>query len=231
MDWCQRASITAPNNTKLSKFLSSLFNDESFDVALSKVLQNRIVKGNFYVSIDPYDFLTMSVNRHGWSSCLSIENARGNGNAAGSFSYMLDSTTMVCYRSNDKDYDYDFKNVKFTGNSKSWRQLVHINKSNCAMMFNRQYPQNSNIDTASLVRELLETRIATYLGRENEWENMGNNDSWYKPSMSIAYNDSHNQTRVTVVPKGTHLKFNIDSGAKIVCLNCGKVGDRANCCS
>lgn len=226
-----KIGIQKPGSMKLSKFLSSVVNDEHFDVALSKVLQNRMIKGSFYVSIDPYDYLTISTNKHGWTSCADFTGARGNGNSQGSFSYLLDTTTMVCFRSNNKEYEYSVKNASFVGNSKSWRQLVHINKENCALMFNRQYPQNSSLDTAKMVRELLERQLSTYLGRENKWENLGSNDEYYKPSVRLAYNDSHNNTRLTIVPFGTPLNFIIDSGAKVYCLGCGKHGERVNCCS
>jgi hypothetical protein len=230
--WMDKAGVTQPQSgMKLSKFLSTLFDDGIFDIELSKCLQNRMVKGQFYVSIDPYDFLTMSTNKHGWTSCLDVTKATEGGNASGTFSYFVDSTSMVCFRSNDKDYEYGLKNVSFAGNSKSWRQLVHVSKETSALMFNRQYPQNSNLEAAKLVRELLETRISDYLGKPNTWENLGSNDSYYKPQVTIAYNDRQANTRIVAVPKDTPLSFTIDSGGKVFCLNCNKLGTTPNCCN
>jgi hypothetical protein len=229
--WVDKAGLSQPNGMKLSKFLSSLFEDGIFDIELSKCLQNRMVKGQFYISIEPYDFLTMSLNKHGWQSCLDVTKATENGNASGAFSYLTDTTSLVCFRSNEKEYEYSLKNVSFVGNSKSWRQLAHISKETSAIMFNRQYPQNSNIESSKMVRELLETRISDYLGKPNNWENLGSNDSYYKPQITIAYNDRQNNTRIVAVPKDTPLNFTIDSGGKIFCLNCNKLGTVPNCCS
>lgn len=221
-NWMERIDMKEVKGVKLSKFLSGLFEDEKFDVELSRVLQNSRVNGHYYISIDPYDFLTISTNKHGWKSCAEINNVReAGGNTRGAFSYLLDSTSMVAYRSNDKDYEYTTKNVTFVGNSKSWRQMVHINKNNCAIMFNRQYP--NSIPEQSNVRELLEAQIAQYIKRENIWENLGNDSKYYNPSIRIAYNDSGNSSRITVVPKSQPLGgLIIDSGARIYCVECGR---------
>ena len=229
--WMDRISYPRPSSSmKLSKWFSELFQDELFDIEFSKLLQNSKVKGHFHVSIDPYDLLTISTNQHGWTSCVDIKGARNGGHANGAFSYFFDATTMVAYRSNDKDYEYSIKSVKFTGNSKSWRQLVHINKSNCALMFNREYPQSSSLKTSNEARMLIQDQIAKFLGKESIWENLGNDDRYYKPQVRIAYNDSHNERRVVTVPEGLPLDgLVIDSGANIVCLDCGEVSEQAIC--
>ena len=120
---------------KLSKFLSNLLNDKAFDDAVSLTLSNRSVNANVSISIDPYDYLTMSYNAYDWSSCHKI----GEGcYATGALSAMVDDATLIAFKSGANDVDYHDKNVKFSGNSKSWRQCVYFDKNTSAAIFSRQ---------------------------------------------------------------------------------------------
>jgi hypothetical protein len=226
--WLIRTGTQFTSGVKTSKFLSNLLNDAEFDIDLSKMLQNRTIKGKFCISIDPYDFLTISTNKHGWNSCCDFSNARNNGTNGGSFSYMIDGESMVAYRTNGQEYEYSGKG-SFSGNSKYWRQMIHINKENCAMLFNRQYPQNADNKTSTSVREFLEKQISEYLKRPDSWD-INKGDKWYQPTVRIAYNDS-GRDRMFVIPTGTPMKdVKIESGSKIFCLSCGTRGDKAACC-
>ena len=65
---------------KVTKFLSKLFNNEEFDTALSKAIDQAKIRGNIVISIDPLDFLTMSFNQSGWRSCHTISHDGGSCN-------------------------------------------------------------------------------------------------------------------------------------------------------
>ena len=77
---------------KVSRALSQLFKDGDFDIALSKYLQNREVKGLASISIHPLDYITISTNTHSWGSCMCI--LKGF-NKTGGHSLMLDKNTIV----------------------------------------------------------------------------------------------------------------------------------------
>ena len=249
---------------KVSKFLKELYAtprsddgklsiSEQFDIDLSVVMQNRIIKGFIKISIDPYDFLTSGTNMHGWSTCQKIWGSM----AGGVFTWLTDPNALVAYRDNGKDYvydkvfakgvdgreEYDFRQNSFTGNSKSWRQIINGDVNTCAFLFGREYPQNKEISAATdTARELLEEVIGKYLGI-NDWDNFGDlryihqNNYFgtgpiYKDVSHHHYSDienfeslrgRYNLKKTLIAPTGSDReKIKITAGGPTYCLNCGK---------
>lgn len=62
----------AKEGMKLSKFLSKAMNNKEFDIDYSKIMEKGVVKGKIVISIDPLDFILMSCNNSGWTSCHTI---------------------------------------------------------------------------------------------------------------------------------------------------------------
>ena len=168
---------------KVSKFLS-LFNDKEFDKEISVVMQERMVKGNLCLSIDPYDYMTHAITMHGWGSCHSPVSGC---HPSSSFMYMIDENTIVAYKHNGKEYLYDkgvyndagasktfdFKKNAFTGNSKSFRQLISVDQDTTSIMFGREYPKRTTSDDLRVqVRDMLEEALSNYLGIDNTWNNV-----------------------------------------------------------
>lgn len=158
---------------KVSKFLSKVLQDPKFDIEFSKVLQNRIEKGFIKISIDPCDFLTMSFNKHKWSSCQNIYGGAWS-NAA--FSLMCDNSTIVVYKDDGKIYKYEGENnnwdtcgTTFKWNSKQSRELINLDVNTCAMSFNKTYP-NMSKELIGSIRQMLEKLVSDYVGAENNWE-------------------------------------------------------------
>lgn len=152
---------------KLSKFLSSLFQDEKFDIDLSKILQDKSIKQSLYISIDPYDYLTSAITKSGWRSCHHFVTGE---HAAGCASYMFDESTLVAYMCHDKEYEYVIGKRKFSGNSKNWRQLIFVNTQENRCIFSREYPQHySNAFVAEKTRQLLEENICRFCDIDDYW--------------------------------------------------------------
>lgn len=179
---------------KLSGFFSKLLNDKDFDLDLSKVLQNKFVKGFVTISIDPYDYLTSSINQHDWRSCHRITDGEWG---TGSLSYLLDHATLVAYKHSGKQYDYDLFGFKFSGNSKSFRQCIYFDKSSCNMLFGRTYPSASRADdiVCETVRELLFRQIENYfdLCEPQKWLERNNYmEGSYEDICELHYSDIEN---------------------------------------
>lgn len=178
--------IRAQNGMKLSKFLSKVFDNNEFDIELSKVLQNRNQKGYIAISINPIDYLMMSMNKHGWSSCQRV--IRGCFSSA-PFSYMMDEPTLIAYMHNGNIYHYD--NIKFNtatvgsvtyGESESVdfgefgfdylsfknRELVYMDKDTCGCAFALGYC-NMAEETYKQIRLLVEHVISKHLGIDEKW--------------------------------------------------------------
>jgi hypothetical protein len=208
---------------KVSKLFSLLFEDTVFDIELSKVLENRKIQGQIIISIDPYDYLTMSVNSHDWRSCHSIEYGDYT---TGGFSYMCDETTLIAYRDNGKLYNYNILGFKFVGNSKSWRQCIYVDKESCACIFSRQYPDDIAV-VADTIRHSLEACLANYIHNKNAWVKCKSvyNGS-YSEESDFNYHDVEEGFEFTFI-RFSNLPnpdkyINFKVGSQVFCVYCGK---------
>ena len=158
--------INFQKGMKLSKFFSNLTKDEQFNIDLSKVLQQKTVKGYITYSIDPIDILFMSVNKNDWRSCHNVKTGEYK---AGCLAYVCDTSTFIVYKHNGKEYEYSINNYKVKSNSKSWRSVAHYDCNTQAMTFAKGYPyHDKNLNKTS--RQLIEDHIAEKFGVENIWK-------------------------------------------------------------
>lgn len=229
------SKVAAKKGESISKYFARLFEDDAFNMSLSEVLQARETKGKIVISIDPYDYLTCSYNKHNWTSCHSVFDG---GYRTGVLSYMTDGATLISFRENGRTYDYintrSSKN-NFSGNSKSWRQNIYVDKDTCTAVFSREYPYTEKIEGArNSSRELLEEVFSNYLGFENLWDNYGSTDpvsgfgkKIYRNASQYHYDDvihkPSNTNLITITPAET-LTDDIDIvvGGTVICLCCGK---------
>ena len=173
---------------KITKLIS-MYGNKDLDMEISKIYQDK-GKGNIYISIDPIDYLTVSINKSGWGSCHNLFD--GCFRNAG-LSYMIDETSLVAYRSESKNlYNEKFP---FEWNSKRWRQMIYVSKKSSIMAFSRQYP-NTNTTLAKEIRLLLEDVMSKYYGSENRWKlsnDLRKFNAWvYKKDCAPLYNDIDN---------------------------------------
>lgn len=210
---------------KVSKFFSRKYNSTNLDLSISKIMQNNNQKGSMYLSIDPLDYLTMSVNHNDWHSCQRI-NCGGWGNAA--YSMMRDDVTMVAYICNDKVYKYGNEDSRFSMNSKRWRQLVILNKNNCSIAFNRDYPNGAVDDNMrESVRLFVEGIVSSYAKSGDTWNvfapggRFTNGVPFHGNGSCYHYNDPTNM--VAYVPNTNTGKIKFEVGvSSIPCICCGK---------
>ena len=177
---------TRKGAVKLSKFLSKLFNDTQFDIELSKLFQHKNEKGTLVISIDPVDYLMMSMNKHGWSSCQRVINGCYS---SAPFAYMLDNTTLISYIHNKNTYHYDgirfstatvgsvnygdrefvdFGNNQFDYYSFRSRELIYMDKKTCGLAFALGYC-NMTEETYKQFRLFMEHIVSDYLGLDEKW--------------------------------------------------------------
>lgn len=205
--WQNRYMPKAKEGMKLTTFLSQAFKNPLFDTELSKQIDAATVKGFVTISIDPIDYLLMSLNTSGWQSCHTIhENGRSVAfgcYVGGLFSYMCDKVTAISYRHSDKQSIYQFNGGKFMEYSKNWRQCIYIDGYTGDFVCSRQYPRNNETISKS-VRELLEENISKYFNFKNLWSisrnrttiknymmdyNMSSPDDWCGGDGALHYND------------------------------------------
>lgn len=129
---------------------------------------------DFYISLNPYDYLTMSFG-NSWASCHSIDkqnirnipNYYSGGYCGGTLSYMLDGTSIITFAI-DKEAD-----VQQSG--KIYRNMFHF--GNNMLMQSRVYPQSNDggTDLYKTFRDIVQAEFSLMLGLSNNaWDHLGN---------------------------------------------------------
>lgn len=210
------------------------------ELEFSKLFESKHVKGNIAISIDPVDYLLMSVNKSGWDSCYKLTDYSCDSRcfgayASGTLSYLCDPSTMISYRHSDHKYEYKIGSSKFEEYSKNWRQVIYIDTVTWGFACSRQYPfEDSTL--AKNVRELLEETLSNYLDVSNTWKFKEIYDSsklrkliiQNQPSLGnrLAYNDIFNNSHGffvsnPAISKIKDMKLYVDSDP--VCPICGEL--------
>ena len=148
--------------------VAALFKDNDFNMDISKMYQDKNMK-SVRISIDPCDYLTVSVNKNGWRSCHNFYD--GEYRNAG-LALLNDRTSLVAYSYSVEDYKYNSYKFEFSWNSKNWRQMVYVSETNSSIVFSLPYP-NSSPELEDNVRRILEDRMSSYLAVPNIWRKTG----------------------------------------------------------
>jgi hypothetical protein len=161
---------TYKKGMKLSKFLRSLIPDvpdfitlngkqktskEYFDIKYSMFNQSLTFNGILVISIDPLDYLTMSVNQNDWESC----HANNGCYQAGMLSYMVDQYSAISYVKSKGEVDYNINYKQFSHNNKKWRSVVYISLNTFSSIHCRQYPAD-NESAAKTARKMIADQYA-----------------------------------------------------------------------
>ncbi len=158
----------------LTTFMHKVFNNKELDTELSKFFESTKTKGYITVSIDPVDYMLMSMNNSDWHSCQSLCKSKVGISigeySAGVFSYMCDKTSLISFRhSKNETENIVINNTKIKGLNKNWRQMIYIDLEHKFFVCSREYP-NKNEPTAKFVREEVEELISKRFGIDNNWK-------------------------------------------------------------
>ena len=165
----------------------------------SELRQTDTLEGTLCLSIHPMDYLTMSDNSYGWSSCMSI--AEGGDYCAGVIE-MMNSPIVVCvYLKGTKPFITN-ETLNYSWNSKKWRCLFIV--SNDMIVPVKGYPyQSGALESIALewLKSLLEARGYTYHETPMYPKYFGNRDF---PSYAY-YADDEQHVRLDF---RTHIMYN-----------------------
>lgn len=140
---------------KIAKALN-LPDYEAFRQVHSLVLNQKKLAGNLCISIHPMDYMTMSDNDCGWSSCMSW--TEGGDYRRGTVEMMNSPYVVVAYLTSDNEFD---THTGHHWNSKKWRQLFIVTPHMISGI--KGYPYRN---------DFLEEEVATWL-RELAIKNLG----------------------------------------------------------
>ena len=139
-DYTTSTGKTITKGTKLVKaFKHFIDNERSLtDVQneASRIIQEDKIEGTLCLSVHPLDYLSASETTYNWRSCHSLDGEY----RAGNLSYMMDSSTVLCYLKSDKDASLPNFPVDLKWNSKKWRVLLFFSNDWKMIFAGKQYP-------------------------------------------------------------------------------------------
>lgn len=140
----QYNGITIPKGMKIVKAFKFFEHDkrllEEMQNYASRLIQEDKIEGELCFSVHPLDFLSSSENTYNWRSCHSLDGEY----RAGNLSYMLDSSTVICYLRTEGEFELPNFPTEVKWNSKKWRMLLFLSEDWNNMFAGRQYPFSSN---------------------------------------------------------------------------------------
>lgn len=161
---CSFSLLTPDNHTidvnkgcKISKVLGKiakaygLSGFEEFRIAHSQCLNQKALNGTLCVSIHPLDYMTMSDNDSGWSSCMSWQECGDY--RQGTVEMMNSGCIVIAYLKSSSDMTVPFGHQ---WNNKKWRQLYIVTPHIITGI--REYPyENPELNSITLkwLRELV----------------------------------------------------------------------------
>lgn len=167
-------------------------------------------KIKFFISVNPIDYLTMSVGRS-WSSCHKL----GNSYFGGTVSYMLDGVSIITFVHDDIPNN-------FMTDGKIYRNMFHYKDG--TLLQSRVYPQGNDgcLDLYGEFRDIMHKEIADMLGVKNNWETIkrANLDIVSVGNHYKDYNSWSNTINLTRIPGYSCPVMTI--GHTNVCPNCGR---------
>lgn len=177
--------ISAPQGSKPMKFLAKVAEHygemesfEQFRLQHSRVLNTKELKGTLCLSIHPLDYMTMSDNASGWSSCMSWDESGCY--RRGTVEMMNSPMVLVAYLAGKNGMT--MPNGK-TWNNKKWRELFIVNEDIITGV--KAYPYHSD-ELSEAVLEMITDLAKQNLNREYETETVS-----YVPFEDFVQNDKH----------------------------------------
>lgn len=147
-----RNGYKIPVGMKLTKaykeFIDDEYNLHVVQTIASRIIQENKITGYLCLSVHPLDYLSSSENNNNWRSCHALNGEYRSGN----LSYMLDSSTVVCYICNDRKEKLPRFPTSVPWNSKKWRMLLFVSDNWNALFAGRHYPFFSE-NIMEMVRE------------------------------------------------------------------------------
>ena len=204
---------------------------ELFRQAHSQILNQKSLKGNLCFSIHPLDFLTMSDNDCGWSSCMSwVEEGDYR---LGTVEMMNSEYVVIAYlEAEDSMYLVD----GYRWNNKRWRQLFIINED--MIIGNRQYPyDNKDLETVCLnkLKDLMHSiGFGPYTSdlttiRNHSFNNINDKKVMISYDTTYMYNDLYgDRTGLIALDNINTMDYDVNFSGPAVCIDCGEIIDDLN---
>lgn len=147
------SKIAKEYNVGLTPDENGISDLEYFRRAHSRCLNTKALSGNLCLSIHPLDFMTMSDNDCGWSSCMSWTECGDY--RQGTIEMMNSPNVVVAYLTSDSPYYWDYyDDDEKCWNSKKWRCLFIVDENFIVSV--KSYPYENDNLTKTVIKKLRE---------------------------------------------------------------------------
>lgn len=150
---------------------------EDFRIKHSQVLNQKELRGTLCLSIHPMDYITMSDNASGWSSCMGWMPDDGDTEPGcyrrGTVEMMNSPCAVVAYLEGAKPLELTDIDHPTTWNNKKWRTLAIVHKDMITTIKNYPYENvELNMIVVDWLRELVQEKMGwTYeTSTAQKWE-------------------------------------------------------------
>lgn len=223
-------SLSVNHGCKVSRILGKIATElnlpgyEEFRIAHSQVLNQKTLTGTLYLSIHPLDYMTMSDNDCGWSSCMSW--ADEGEYRRGTVEMMNSPCVVVAYLANPKDA-YNIQGVHWS--NKKWRELFVVTPEVITGI--KGYPyQNTYLETiiCDWLRDLAKTNL-NYEYHNTLIEYAPHKAVYIKNKSIIArfmtgcmYNDFGSRSHLGYFSVDVDGYIDVDYSGPSMCMRCGQ---------
>ena len=204
---------------------------ERFRIVHSQVLNQKRLSGHLCLSIHPLDYMTMSDNNCGWSSCMSWDEEGCY--RQGTVEMMNSPMVVVAYLTSENGalnmcWNYEL-GAYDKWNSKKWRQLFVINKDIITNV--KAYPYRNDDLTRICLDWLKELAVDyTYLDNIQGWEEndpvVGDHKVRIYGYTEYMYNDIENSNGLfCYLNPNLGERYDFNYSGETECMCCGEVFD------
>jgi hypothetical protein len=132
----------------------------------SQIIQENKITGTLCVSVHPLDFLSLSENNAKWRSCHALDGEY----RAGNLSYMVDSSTVICYLKSEENVQLHSFPDGMLWNNKKWRNLFYFSEDYSLVFAGRPYPFAPE-DILNTVKPYLFSALGLRVDDFTKWDN------------------------------------------------------------
>lgn len=222
-----------PNGCKVVKIIGKIAEAcgmnmdcyEDFRQVHSRVLNQKITRGTLCLSIHPLDYMTMSDNACGWSSCMQWMEEAGD-YRLGTIEMLNSPYVVVAYLKASEDMEICNGS---TWNNKKWRQLIIVAPE--MILGNKQYPYfNDTLQGSALkiMKRLCEDANYGHYDKEayqienNAYNTIKDRKVCFEISTNYMYNDIYDRRmaylNTDILPE--HYYLYISGPAICTCCGC-----------
>ena len=167
--------------SRVTKAYGGIEGMEDFQNEVSVILTQKKLTGTMTLSIHPMDYMTMSHNDMGWSSCMDWTDEGCY--RRGTVEMMNSDCVLVAYLASDDDMSFYAARKRYTWNNKKWRELFIVTE-NGVITGIKGYPYQ-NADLVQAINSWIAELAAENLGWK--FNDVGNKE--YEPRRYFTYGD------------------------------------------